>query len=276
MTRLPVVEDHNAPLCQQGGNSCAACCGVYNFADRSSSTLQARLAHRTRRVAAAGWDEAALREAARDLAQEEEPLLLFKAVKTCPLAGFIDDGHTRVGCLIHPLRHPKGQDLRDLGAYHDRGICEGHLCAPHQWLTSTEKVFLRCASNWQVYSMGIGECGFLKAALTWVANRRGAEVQVRDFARPGAVEAASSLLSMWEAWPFVDPDPRRFGGFSFAGDDAYTREVPSVARFASVVTAQEGIMLDALGTLAPDEETARAAVELLRKSLQRLADVLAL
>lgn len=271
MPTLRRIWDERTPLCQQGLLSCAACCGVYNFGERSAASISKRLLHRTQRVAQAAWDPVELARAAAELTQEEAPHLLFQAVKTCPLAGFLDAQHTRVGCLIHPARHPQGEDLRDLGAYGDRSVCENHLCAPHQWLSPAEKTLLCCAKNHHIYSMGIGECGFLKSALTWVANHRGAAVAPHHLHPPQAQAAGAALLDLWEAWPFVDPNPRRFGGYSFEGEDAYTRTAPSAGRFNHQVTRLEAIMLDALGTHAPDESTSMRAVDALRLRLRALS-----
>ncbi len=268
---LVVLQD--GPLCQQGPHSCAACCGLYNFGDRSKPAMAARLDRRTALVTQAGWDAHALAHARDTLQDEEAPLVLFKAVRTCAFAGWLDANHTRVGCLIHPARHPAGSDLRDLGAYQDRAICDGHLCAPHTWLTAVDRAFLAHAPDWQAYSMAVGESGFGKAVLRWVANARGGEVHAANLQRQEAAAPARALLQLLTAWPFVDPDPRRFGGFSFAGDDAYTRLVPSAARF-SAVTPVEATILDALGTLVEDEDTAQRAVVLLRQHLQALADAL--
>ncbi|MBI5497936.1 MAG: hypothetical protein HY904_23235 [Deltaproteobacteria bacterium] len=269
---LPVVND-DSPLCQGPAASCAACCGVFNFADRSPHALHARLEQRTARVTAAGWDLQALTAVARALSLQESPQLLFRAVRTCPLAGFLNEERTRVGCLIHPRRHPAGADLRDLGAYGDRTICAGHLCAPHTWMTAADRALLAAAPGWRAYSMAVGETGFVKAVLRHVANRRGGEVHADELANARVRAAAARVLALFDAWPWADPDPRRFGGFSFAGDDAYTREVPSAGRFP-FIRPNEATLLDALGSRLEDEATARAALDGLVLALRPLVEAL--
>ena len=99
-------------LCQHEGGSCAACCGAYNFRDRSSDAERARFRRRTDKVRAA-WPDVTKLAAARDeLLALEKPDVLFAAVKVCPFAGYVDEG--RVGCMIHPSRHPDGEDLREV------------------------------------------------------------------------------------------------------------------------------------------------------------------
>jgi len=272
MDRLAIMQQ---PLCQKGSQSCAACCGVFNFADRSPAALGDRLRRRTALVADAGWDPVRLAAAYDALAAEEAPLLLFKAVRTCPLAGFLDEKQTRVGCMIHPLRHPEAEDLRDLGAYRDKGICSGHLCAPHTWLDPVDRAFLQCAPTWRAYSMAVGESGFVKAVLKAVANRRGGEVQMSEFDDDDVKAASRRILDLMDHWPFADPDPRRFGGFSFAGDEAYERTAETTARFQSIPPVMAAI-LDALGTRAPDEATALRAKALMEERLQGVVDALEL
>jgi hypothetical protein len=235
--------------------------------------MHLRLCRRTEAVRSADWDVKELRHVAAELARAEDGDLLFRAVRTCVFAGYVDDGWTRVGCMIHPRQHPDGTDLRDLGAYADKEICAGHLCGPHQWLAVADRALLQAAPSWNAYSMAVGESGFLKAALRWVAARRGAEVQAEALMTPEGQRAAASLLALFDAWPFADPNPRRFGGFSFAGDEAYQR-APSAARFPGVVTSVEALMLDALGTLVDDEIQARRAVEALRECLSGLVSAL--
>ncbi|MEW5852833.1 MAG: hypothetical protein AB2A00_28880 [Myxococcota bacterium] len=273
MTRLP-VHPQGEVLCQTGSQSCAACCGLFNFADRSPEALHQRLLRRTHAVREAGWEMMALREVAARLSTEEAPALLFKAVRTCPLAGYVDENARRVGCLIHPLRHPTGEDLRDLGAYGDRNICAGHLCAPHSWLGPVERALIECAPSWRAYSMAVGESGFVKALLGHLAARRGGEVQLKDLGSDAVRAGAAKVFALFDHWAFADEDPRRFGGFSFAGDDAYTRSVPSVARFSDLMSRHEATMLDCLGTLAETESQAVAAVTALREVLRPLDDAL--
>lgn len=234
--------------------------------------MSLRLQRRTRAVAQAGFDPKALAAVAVQISMEEAPQLLFKAVRTCPLAGYLDAAQTQVGCLIHPARHPQGEDLRDLGAYADRTVCAGHLCAPHTWLDQTDRALLTAAPSWRSYSMAVGEAGFVKAVLRWVANARGGQVRAEQLLDPAVQDAAAAVLALFEAWPFADPDPRRFGGFSFAGDEAYERTAPSAAQHGPLLTPTEATMLDCLGSRLETHEQAVAALTHLRGCLQALAD----
>jgi hypothetical protein len=241
---------------------------------RGPEALGEVLWRRTLAVRGVGWDAASLGRVRDQLAAQEADAVLFRAVRTCPLVGFLDDQGTRVGCLVHPARHPGGLDLRDVGAYGDHAVCDGHLCAPHGWLSGPDRALLGHAPSWHAYSLALGEPGFSKAALTWVANRRGAGVRAGELGAPGAVAAARDLLALFDHWPHADPDPRRFGGFSFAGDEAYARSTPGTGRFGPLLDRHESVMLDALGTLAEDAGQVGKAVAQLRVRLSALAGAL--
>ena len=141
---LPIFgPEPDVPLCQTADGSCGACCGLYNFKDRSDDAHRRRLRRRTDLVKAAWPDVDALRDAKDVLMQEERDDVLFATVRVCPYAGYVDepaDAPARVGCLLHPLRHPDGADLRDLGVY-PKEVCGGHFCANHEWLRPRERAF---------------------------------------------------------------------------------------------------------------------------------------
>src|SRR5688500_16387571 len=146
-------------LCQHEHGSCGACCGVYNFRDRSPAAEDARLRRRTERVGAAWPDTAALARARDELLALEKPDVLFHGVKVCPFAGYVDEG--RVGCLLHPSRHPRGEDLRDLAVY-PREVCAGHFCAPHDWLRPRERALAQTVTG-TFYGRVVTDAGLVKA-----------------------------------------------------------------------------------------------------------------
>jgi hypothetical protein len=259
-------------LCQSDRGSCAACCGVHNFVDRSRDTVRARLRRRTDAVRAA-WPDVAALAAARDaLLAEERPHLLFRAVKVCPFAGYVDDpvhdehgddDDGRVGCLLHPSRHPDGADLRDLAVY-PREVCAGHFCAPHDWLRPREMDLAQTASGLR-YGRVVTDAGLVKAVARGLDERGGGPFTARaiDVARGALDELWRVLL---EDWPWVDGDPHRFGGFQCAGDDAIERSLPScVAGLDVDVAPWERTVLDAVGTRALARDEARAALARLRQ-----------
>jgi hypothetical protein len=254
-------------LCQGERGSCAACCGVYNFVDRSRAAVVARLRRRTDAVRAA-WPDVAALAAARDaLLAAERPQVLFSGVKVCPFAGFVepptsDDDDGRVGCLLHPSRHPDGADLRDLAVY-PREVCAGHFCAPHDWLRPREMDLAQTATGLR-YGRVVTDAGLVKAIARGLDERSGGSFAAHDDdAARAALEALWRVLL--DEWPFVDGDPRRFGGFLCAGDEAIERSLPSCLAGVDVdAAAWERTVLDAVGTRPLDADDARAALAQVR------------
>lgn len=253
-------------LCQHESGSCAACCGAYNFADRSPEALRLRLEERTRRVKAVWPDVAALARVRDEILLEEKPQLLFAAVKVCPFAGLVEEGsgggEGRVGCLLHPTRHPDGKDLRDLAVY-PKEVCAGHFCASHDWLRPREADLAQTARG-LLYGRVVTDAGLVKAVARAVDDAVGAVVPADRLVR-----ARVPLLRLWQRlldeWPWRDSDARRFGGFLFDGDDASERTVPSCLFGLTVeVTIAERQILDAIGTRALDADEAGVALAEIR------------
>jgi hypothetical protein len=270
-------------LCQHEAGSCAACCGVYNFVDRSPAAMRARLRRRTALVRAAWPEPERLREARDTLLALEAPELLFGGVKVCPFAGYVDsdgDGDDassdRIGCLLHPTRHPTGEDLRDLAVY-PKEVCAGHFCAPHDWLRPVEADLAQTARG-ATYGRVVTDAGLVKGVARLLADAIGRPPTAADVAR-----ASDALADLWhfllEAWPFVDPDPRRFGGFAFSGDDAVERTLPGcLAGLAVQASTAERNVLDGIGTRSlregpdvPALDCAPAALAALRQSVAAVA-----
>lgn len=254
------------PLCQHERGSCAACCGVYNFRDRSFAATHHRLQNRTTRVKNAWPDTEALASVRDEILAEEKPEILFSTVRVCPFAGYVEEG--RVGCMIHPTRHPDGVDLRDLAVY-PKEVCREHFCAPHDWLRPREILFAQSAEGIG-YGLVVTDAGLVKALLGLLESRLARPICERDIDRKREV-----LSTFWEAllrWPFRDPNPHRFGGFLVVGDDAIERTLPScLSGFEVDANAAERTVLDGLGTRVNDHSTAERAITELRRLLDDLA-----
>lgn len=243
------------PLCQHDRGSCAACCGVYNFRDRSPEATHARLQRRTERVRAAWPDKERLAAARDELLALEADEILFHGVKVCPYAGYVEEG--RVGCLLHPTRHPEGEDLRDLAVY-PKEICRDHFCAPHDWLRPREVAFAQTATG-VAYGLVVTDAGLVKALLSLLDGRLGRSVTEADLGR--ARDAFEELWRALLAWPHRDDDPHRFGGFYVVGDDAVERTLPScLAGLDLEASAPLRTVLDGLGTKVGTREDAERAI----------------
>lgn len=195
-------------LCQTGVAGCASCCGIYNYSDRNTPAFKTRIRARTDDVKACNWDPEKLRTVRDTYLESESSLILTTEIKSCPFAGYLEED--RMGCLIHPRRHPKGEDLRDLAVY-PREVCEGHHCAPHDWLEPREKFFAQ-ACRGAFYGTLIADAGLVKALVRRVeffVGQRLKEHHVRK-----ATAALDSLFDCLSVWPDRDPNPRRFGAYT--------------------------------------------------------------
>jgi hypothetical protein len=257
-------------LCQHDEGSCGACCGAYNFKDRSPKAEDERFRRRTERVRAAWPDVVELARARDELLALERPDVLFGGVKVCPFAGYVEETAFggRVGCLLHPTRHPRGEDLRDLAVY-PREVCAGHFCAPHDWLRPREADVAQTARG-TFYGRVVTDAGLVKSLCALVDEALG-----RSFTREDVVGAREAFASAWErlrAWPYADPDPSRFGGFSFSGDDAVERTLPSCLAGTHVTTSNAArTVLDGLGTRGLADDEANAALALLASIVSDVA-----
>jgi len=251
------------PLCQHTSGSCAACCGLYNFADRSPAAIARRVDRRTTRVQEAWPDVVRLEAVKAALLEEERAEILFAGVKVCPFAGWVEGG--RVGCLLHPSRHPDGEDLRDLAVY-PKEVCRDHFCAPHDWLRPVE-VALAQTCDGPSYGLIVTDAGMVKGIRALLEDELSATLTEAQVAR-----GRDALGELWRAlldWPYRDPDPRRFGGFHVINDDAFERTLPSCLAGLDVDASNtQRTVLDGLGTEVAGAEQALAA-------LAHLADVVA-
>ncbi len=225
---------------------------------------------RTDAVNAAWPDVAALAQARDTLLAAERPDVLFAGVKVCPFAGYVEVG--RVGCLLHPTRHPRGEDLRDLAVY-PREVCANHFCAPHDWLRAREVDFAQTAKG-TLYGRIVTDAGLVKALVHWLDDAGGRAFLPHELSR-----AAVALEQLWaaiDAWPWRDPDPKRFGGFAFGTDDTVKRTIPSNTVGVTIaVTASQRTVLDALGTRPLNDAEAHAALRALQTHIDAVVHAIA-
>ena len=254
-------------LCQHDTGSCAACCGLYNFKTRDGAAEDARLLRRTTAVASAWPDIDALRAVRVALDAAEAPERLFHGVQVCVFAGYVDSGQ-RVGCLLHPARHPTGADLRDVGPY-PKEICAGHFCASHDWLRAREAAFAQSAPG-TFYGQVVTDAGLVKGLSGMLDDALG-----RAFLESELHAVQPALRALWallERWPYRDPDPARFGGFQFSATNGVERSLPSsIAGTSRPLARHQRTVLDALGTMPLTDGDVDAALALLTVSLDDVA-----
>lgn len=253
-------------LCQHKQGSCASCCGVYNFVNRDSESHMQRLTERTKRVVNAYPDPKALLTVKEELIALEKPDVLFSSIPVCPFAGFVEEG--RVGCLVHPRRHPEKIELRHLGVY-PSAVCEGHFCAPHDWLRPREVRLAQTVRGLQ-YGLIVTDAGLLKSLLKLIDEHLGRQWNVKIC--PLIDAELQNLWSLIETWPYRDTDPNRFGGFYVTGPDAVERTVPQkTMEQSSQIHPAMSTLFDALGSQFKSSEEFQLAVRMIEKSIDELA-----
>jgi hypothetical protein len=249
-------------LCQPGGGaSCGACCGLYNFKDHTRATLAAALARQTDAVRGVPRTKEAYRAVAERLRGVREPSL-FPAVRVCPLLGFLDAAHSRVGCLAHPLV-TGGEDLRDCGVY-TAEVCERFTCPSFSWLSDAQARLVRAACpDWYLYGLVITDVEFVRGCLKLLEQERAAPVPAEALlARPAAVEAVRALFALKETAPGRTADAAVFGRFGPDGEGEPVLRGLDYARLGTPAAPEDDVVL-CLG-YAPERgaalEEARALV----------------
>ncbi|HEY3446209.1 MAG TPA: hypothetical protein VGK67_07580 [Myxococcales bacterium] len=193
--------------CQPGPNtSCAVCCGLHvGYPSRAAiaEKLQARFDALSGRPA----DEFG-KAAIALTAQRRTSGVFGEAVAHCTLAGFLDPGGRRVGCLGHRMA-TRGPDLRDLGSY-GALTCEEFQC-PAVGAYSDDEIALarEACDDWYLYGLVITDPTFLHACLEQVHKAAPRALVPADLARAPVREALRRMFALKEgARPYGDgPEP---------------------------------------------------------------------
>jgi len=250
-----------ALLCQHPTSGCASCCGVFNARDRNTDAFWRRMDLRRDLVAAVGWDEVGLAAIRHVIEARERDIVLTEEIPTCPFAGNLEakskeNAKTRLGCLIHPRRHPEGRDLRDLGVY-PREVCDSHRCAPHDWLREQERALLATCEH-RGYGEIVADTGLVKALHSELSARAGGALDVATY-----TQCRDALAPLWDLlcdWPFADPDARRFGAY-YLDDNAAERSVADPLSDFSDLKAQHSRALCVLVTARSSRFPSQAHAE---------------
>jgi len=258
-------------LCQVNETvSCGACCGLYNTADTSFETMQARLAARTDGFSRVRRDPPSIEAFALEVKRREPGERPLSGFHHCPFVGLIGAERSRVGCLLHPLAPGNGgRDYRGLSHYGGMA-CKICFCPAHRVLAPRHREVLRdTAPDWHAYGILITEARTLDRLFRAAEAAAGGRLAPEPLQRgPGIRQAVRALYDLVLRWPF-----RRPGfplGTYFLGDgqlskpsvdyapaggcgsrhDAALRELATSFRSSDELTSAEGLLEEALGGLA--------------------------
>jgi hypothetical protein len=257
-------------LCQpDGGKSCGACCGIYNYRDSSREALEGRLRRRTETFRRDVRSEADLPSFSRAIRDAEDQARLFEVIHCCEYAGFLDDEPgRRVGCLLHPAQNG-GRDLRDVSFY-GRELCDGHFCPSYPFLSRTEKLALIAViDDWYLYGLCVTDIDLVKGYFRHLGDILG-EVPVPEAFHDGNVRGiARRFFEFKLAWPFRSPEVNRFGRFYFDGSQHMIRPIDYEA--LGVSRSPFDTLFLSLTSVFRAPEELRAAEALIRGNLSALA-----
>lgn len=204
-------------LCQPDAvKSCGACCGLYNYADSSRSSLVERLRRRTdlfHRMVAGPEDLASF--SARILAAEDQRKR-YEVIYCCEYAGFLDPEEDRVGCLLHPEQNG-GVDMRHVSFYGQQ-LCKGHFCPSYHYISPQEKAALiSIIHDWYLYGLCVTDIDLVKSYFRLISDGVSEMPSVEKFRMEPLRRAAFAFFSLKTAWPFRSPSADRFGKYFFDG-----------------------------------------------------------
>lgn len=182
-------------LCQRTRGSCGACCGLYNRRDLGRAAVIAELRRRTRLLSRTERTVEGFRAAARQL-DADGPPPLFPSIRVCSLAGFLDAGETRVGCLAHP-KATGGDDLRACGVY-DVETCEAFLCPSHAGVDEREALLAERVGDFYLYGLVATDGPFLRTVLRSVERAVRATLEPAHLEAPRLAAALRRLLAIKE------------------------------------------------------------------------------
>jgi len=211
-------------LCQSDFGGCGACCGIYNDKNRKNIEEWHRaLEERTQLVMEANFDPAALKRIKKNFVQQHQTQKLYEDIRVCPFAGFIEKN--KIGCLIHPSRHPQQKDLRDLSV-HSQKICAGHFCAAHDWLRPEEVAMINTCEG-SFYGLLVSQVGLVKQLRACIESVLHRPLTVQD-----CQHYSKDFQLLWpqiQAWPYASANPERFGAFVFIGSQGNSKSVDGCA-----------------------------------------------
>lgn len=256
-------------LCQpDGGKSCGACCGIYNYVDSSREALVARLNRRTEHFRRDIRGAADLPSFSRMIRATEDQTRRFEVIYCCEYAGFLDDEEKRVGCLLHPAQNG-GNDLRGVSFY-GRELCDGHFCPSYSFLNRTEKLALiDILDDWYLYGLCVTDIDLVKEYFRHLGDFLGetpAPVMFREEAVRGI---ARRFFEYKLVWPFRSAAVNRFGRFYFDGSQHMIRPI-DYAALGCERSRFDGIFLSLSSEFRNPEEL-REAEGMIRENIQALA-----
>ncbi|MDI9571497.1 MAG: hypothetical protein QM278_12445 [Pseudomonadota bacterium] len=204
-------------LCQpDGGKSCGACCGLYNYADSSRESLTRRLRRRVALMSGVERTTAGLEEFARIVRETEDMTKRYEVIHCCEYLGFLDAEERRVGCLLHPQQND-GADYRE-ASFYGRELCDGHFCPSYHYLSREEKhALIEVIDDWYLYGLVVTDIDLVKGYFRLIAAGIHETPNPKRLRGGPLHESVRSFFNLKLTWPFRDADANRLGKYYFDG-----------------------------------------------------------
>ncbi len=210
-----MIQRHPINLCQPDSmKSCGACCGLYNWQDHSRHTIESMLKHQTELFYSLKSYEN-LDSFWTLLNNNTANTKLFETIYNCEFLGFVDKGHKRVGCMLHPSV-TGCPELRNHCFYGAR-VCSEHFCPGYSCLKIYEQTaVVRSVDDWYLYGLAITDIDFVKEFFRLAENTMGEGIKEERLNHPAVIEALADFFRLKQDWKYKS-GKNRLGKYYFSG-----------------------------------------------------------
>jgi hypothetical protein len=260
-------------LCQVGERvSCGACCGLYNCADASRGALEALITSRTEEFRRVPRDPDAITDFQVRMERRDPRKRPYYDFYHCPFLGWVGNGGSRVGCLLHPLSEGNaGIDYRGLSFYGGLA-CREYFCPSYRKLSAAVKEIVRAAgADWYLYGLVVTEYRLLAGFFDEVERRLERSLaETGAAASPAVRRAVVGFLNLKLAWPFRGPGYVGPGNYIF-DDGLHPRPAIDYERLGSAPSRHDGILRE-LGSGFASVSELRSAEALIERLAARVLE----
>ncbi len=244
-------------LCQPDAKkSCGACCGLYNYADSSRSSLKHRLRSRTRRFDEMVRKAGDLKRYSAETKASEDFTKRYEVIHCCEYLGFLDAEERKVGCLLHPEQNA-GADLRECSFY-GRELCAGHFCPSHYFIAQSHaRILIKIVDDWYLYGLVVTDIDLVNLYFRLIADRIGEDLKPEIFNNEQLKKIALDYFGWKINWPFRSQETNRLGKYYFDGSQYMISHI-DYEKFGKTVSPLNAILLSLCSSFADAEELEQA------------------
>jgi len=195
--------------------SCGCCCGLYNVADGTRSSLFDRLGRRTELFARVERTSAAILDY-EAIIREAQPVPLDPDIHVCEFLGFVDAESRLVGCLLHPLSPGnRGIDLRGLCHYGSMA-CKAFYCPAWTAIAPRHReILMELLDDWHLYGLVVTDVDFVASVFGLAEERLSRPMVSADLADARIRDLTTRALAWKDRWPLTSGAFRRRSRYYF-------------------------------------------------------------